>query len=139
MWPGAVIRGDSGRIVIGRRTNVQDNAVVHGNGGARIGDGVTIGHGAVCHAREVGDSCLIGNGAVVNDGVEIGKCTLVSAGSTVPENRKLPSHSLVGGSPARVRGRMRERFLELIRHAAGEYAERAARYKGASGLESEGP
>ena len=139
VWPGAVIRGGSGKITIGKRTNVQDNAVVHCDGDAHIGDSVTIGHGAVCHARSVGDLCLIGNGAVVNDDVEIGECTLVSAGSTVPDSKVLPSNSLVGGSPARVRGRMRERFLELIRRAADEYAERARRYKRAGGLESERP
>ena len=139
VWPGAVVRGDSGKITIGERTNVQDNAVVHADGGARIGDGVTIGHGVVCHAREVGDCCLIGNGAVVNDGVEIGECTLVSAGSTVPENKKLPPHSLAGGAPARVRGRMRESFIERIRHAADEYAERAGRYRRAGDLESRWP
>jgi len=137
VWPGAVIRGDDGKISIGERTNVQDNSVVHTDGGARIGDNVTIGHGVVCHAREVGDLCLIGNGAVVNDGVEIGECTLVSAGSTVPDNKVLPPRSLVGGSPARVRGRMRDRFLERIRLAADEYAERAARYKRAGGLDQE--
>ncbi|MBM3956656.1 MAG: gamma carbonic anhydrase family protein [Gemmatimonadetes bacterium] len=138
VWPGAVIRGDDGRITIGERTNVQDNAVVHADGDARIGNLVTIGHGVVCHARLVGDLCLIGNGAVVNDGVEIGECTLVAAGSTVPEGKKLPSHSLVGGSPARVRGRMRDRFLEQIRRAADLYAERAQRYRRGTGRGPEG-
>ncbi len=41
VWPGAVIRGDDGKITIGRRTNVQDNSVVHSDGDARIGDSVT--------------------------------------------------------------------------------------------------
>jgi len=139
VWPGAVIRGDDGKITIGQRTNVQDNSVVHADGDASIGDGVTIGHGVVCHARKVGDFCLIGNGAVINDGVEIGEYSLVSAGSTVPDNKKLPPRSLVGGSPARVRGRMRDRFAELIRLAADRYAERAHRYKQAGALDSERP
>ncbi len=139
VWPGAVVRGDSGTITIGERTNIQDNSVVHSDGAARIGNSVTIGHRVVCHAREVGDLCLIGNGAVVNDGVEIGERTLISAGSTVPDNKTLPPESLVGGSPARVRGRMRDRFIERIRRAADEYAERAERYKRAGGLESESP
>jgi carbonic anhydrase/acetyltransferase-like protein (isoleucine patch superfamily) len=137
VWPGAVIRGDSGKIVIGRKTNIQDNAVVHSDGGARIGDEVTIGHGAVCHGRSIGDLCLIGNGAIVGDGVELGDRSLVSAGSVVPEGKKLEADSLIGGSPARVRGRMRQRFVERIRHAAEEYADRAQRYKRATGLGSQ--
>ena len=135
VWPGAVIRGDDGKITIGRHTNVQDNSVVHCDGDATIGDNVTIGHGVVCHARRVGDMCLIGNGAVVNDGAEIGDRTLISAGSVVPDRKKVPPHSLVGGSPARVRAPMRDRFVELIKLAADSYAERAERYKRTGALE----
>jgi carbonic anhydrase/acetyltransferase-like protein (isoleucine patch superfamily) len=29
IWDGAVLRGDEGKIVIGARSNVQDNAVIH--------------------------------------------------------------------------------------------------------------
>ena len=45
VWYNAVIRGDSNSIVIGERTNVQDNAVLHTSHsyGLRIGDNVTIG------------------------------------------------------------------------------------------------
>ena len=55
VWPGAVIRADSGKITIGQRSNVQDNSVLHSDHDASIGNDVTIGHGVVCHARKIGD------------------------------------------------------------------------------------
>ena len=62
VWHGAVIRADSGTISIGRGSNVQDNTVIHADDDATIGDGVTIGHGVVCHAKTISDGCLLGNG-----------------------------------------------------------------------------
>ena len=70
IWPGVVIRGDSGKIKIGNNTNIQDGSIVHSDAPAVIGDNVTIGHGVVCHARIIGNDCLIGNNATVNDGAE---------------------------------------------------------------------
>lgn len=57
VWPNATLRGDSGRIVVGEGSNVQDNAVIHEN--TRIGAGVTIGHSAIVHAASVEDEALI--------------------------------------------------------------------------------
>src|SRR5947209_17536306 len=64
VWYGAVLRGDHGEqaIVIGPRSNVQDNCVIHValDQGTTIGENVTIGHGAVLEACEVGDGAVIG-------------------------------------------------------------------------------
>ena len=130
VWPGAVIRADSGKIVIGARSNVQDNTVIHADDDASIGNDVTIGHGVVCHSGFIGDGALIGNGAVLNDGVEVGEGSLVAAGSVLPERMVVPPGSLVRGTP----GQVRERHRELMRGAAKSYVNRIARYKKA-GLE----
>ncbi|MCK7492338.1 MAG: hypothetical protein MZW92_12595 [Comamonadaceae bacterium] len=55
VWHNATIRGDMASVTIGEDTNVQDNAVIHVNGGVptRIGKRVTIGHGAIIHAAVV--------------------------------------------------------------------------------------
>ena len=129
VWPGAVIRADSGRIAIGARSNVQDNTVIHADDDASIGNDVTIGHGVVCHSRTIGDGALIGNGAVLNDGVEVGEGSLVAAGSVLPERMVVPPGSLVRGTPGRVLGPVRERHRELMRGAAKSYVERIGRYK----------
>ena len=129
VWPGAVIRADSGRIEIGERSNVQDNSVLHADADAVIGNGVTIGHGVVCHARQVGDGALIGNGAVLNDGVIVGAGCLVAAGAVITENTDLPPNMLVRGVPGKAIGRVRERHRKLQELAAASYVQRIARYK----------
>ena len=133
VWPGAVIRADSGRIKIGAGSNVQDNSVLHVDADAEIGDNVTIGHGVVCHARNIGDGSLIGNGSTLNDGVVLGANCLVAAGSTVTEHSVFEERSLVRGTPGKAIGKIRERHVELMRRAAASYTGRIARYK-SSGL-----
>ncbi len=135
VWPGAVIRADSGKISIGEGSNVQDNAVLHADADAWIGDGVTIGHGVICHARKIGDGSLLGNGSVLNDGVELGERCLIAAGSTITENTVIPERSLVRGTPGKVLGAIRDRHEQLQRHAADAYVTRIARYKSSGGLE----
>ena len=67
VWYNAVIRADTDSIVIGERSNVQDNAVLHVDPGnpIRLGDGVTIGHGAILHGCDVGSNTVIGMGAII--------------------------------------------------------------------------
>lgn len=68
------VAGDINAIVIGDKTNIQDNVTVHvarhsfGSGGAQptiIGSAVTIGHGATLHACKIGDGCLVRAGGCV--------------------------------------------------------------------------
>ena len=136
VWPGAVVRADSCRITIGAGTNIQDNSVLHADEEATIGDNVTIGHGAVCHATGIGSGSLIGNGAVLNHGVELGEKCLVAAGSTVTENKEFPEKSLIRGTPGKAIGTIRSRHEELQRRAAEGYVKRVSQYRIEGGLES---
>jgi len=88
VWYGAVVRGDTGPVRIGRNSNIQDNAVLHtGPGlGVTVGDNVSIGHSAVVHGCTVGDGALIGMHATVMNGAVIGKGAVVGAGALVPQN-----------------------------------------------------
>ena len=104
IWPGAVVRADSGKITIGKQTCIQDNSVVHGDADVTIGDNVVIGHRALCHAKVVGDRVLVGNGATVNDGVVIGEDSLLASGTMVIDNMNIPARSLAVGVPGRTRG-----------------------------------
>ena len=136
VWPGTVIRGDTGKIVIGRNTCIQDNSVVHSDGPAVIGDNVVMGHRVVCHALSVGDNAAIGNGAVVNGGTsEIGENAIVAAGAVVVDNGKVPANTIVMGVPAVARGEVSEEQLARFRRTADHYAERARQYKQSGGLE----
>ena len=128
VWPGTVIRGDMGRIEIGKYTCVQDNSVVHCDTNAVIGDNVVIGHRVVCHAKEVGDRTLLGNGAVVNDGVTIGAECVIASGAVVLDDMEIPPRSIAVGVPARVRGEVQDRHLKLGEYFNGVYILKAQRY-----------
>jgi len=105
VWPGAVFRGDFNSIEVGRYTSIQDNAVIHTSPfqQVRIGDWVTVGHGAVIHGATVGDRVLVGMRSVILDGAEIGDGSLIAAGVVVPEGKKIPPGSFVKGFPVEVR------------------------------------
>ena len=114
IWPFAVARGDVHRIEIGARSNIQDGSVLHvvhdgpavpGGLPLIIGDDVTVGHKAMLHAARIGHRCLIGMASVILDGAVIEDEVIVGAGSVVPPGKRLASHGLYLGNPAR---RMRE-------------------------------
>ena len=118
IWYGAVIRGDVERIVVGKTTNVQDGAILHGDPGKPtvLEDFVTIGHRAVVHSAYVERGCLIGIGAVVLDGVRVGAGSIIGAGAIVTKN--IPPRSLVVGIPAKILRQVSEiEATELIEHA----------------------
>ena len=104
IWYNAVVRGDRDSIVIGRESNIQDNAVVHLGSGypVEIGDHVTIGHGAIVHGCKIGDNTMIGMGAILMNGCKIGKNCIIGAGALVTQNMQIPEGSLVYGSPAKI-------------------------------------
>jgi len=133
IWFGAVIRGDSAPIRIGRETNVQEGCVLHADPGfpCTLGDRVTLGHGAIVHGATVEDDCLIGMRAVVMNGAKIGRGSIVAVGSVVTEGVEVPPGSVVMGQPAKVTWQVTERDLERIRHAAEHYVAAARVYRGA--------
>ncbi len=135
VWPGTVIRADMGKITIGKYTNIQDNSVVHGDADVTIGDRVAIGHRVLCHAKHVGSRTLIGSGSTVNDGVVIGEDSLIASGAMVIERMEIPARSLVVGIPARIKSRVEDRHIELIKHTCESYIEKTKRYKRQGNLE----
>ena len=135
IWPGTVIRGDMGKVRIGKYTNIQDNSVVHGDDDVEIGDYVIVGHRVMCHAKYIGDQSLIGNGAIINDGVIIGKNSVVGSGTMVLENVDIPERSIVVGMPGRVRGEIQQKHLDLQVELADIYSNQAKRYKKEGTLE----
>lgn len=128
VWYNAVLRGDINRIEVGHHTNIQDNAVVHlaDEFPCLIGNFVTVGHGAIVHACQVGDECLIGMGAVVLDGAEIGRQSLVGAKALVTQGMRIPEGSLVLGSPARVVKALTRDERSGLKAWAEKYVENAA-------------
>ncbi len=132
IWFGAVLRGDETEhgIVVGARTSIQDNCVVHvsARGPTLIGDDCTIGHGAVFESCEIRRGALVGINAVLLHGVVVGEEALVAAGSVVPAGLKIPSRTLVAGVPARVRKALAGESAEWIGSSAAHYVAKARRY-----------
>ena len=87
----------------------------------RIGDGVTVGHGAILHGCTIDDNSLVGMGAVVLNGAHIGKNCIIGASALVTQGMQIPDGSLVMGVPARVCRPLSEAEIESNRHAAEEY------------------
>ncbi|MFD1512105.1 gamma carbonic anhydrase family protein [Halomarina rubra] len=100
VWPGAVLRGDSGHIHLHRGANVQDGAVCHED--AVVGPFATVGHNAVVHGATVEERAMVGMGAIVLNDATVGERALVAAGSVVTEDTDVPPRTLVAGTPASV-------------------------------------
>lgn len=127
IWYNAVVRGDRGSVVIGKESNIQDNAVVHLGSGypVEIGDRVTIGHGAIVHGCTIGDNTMVGMGAILMNGCKIGKNCIIGAGALVTQNVEIPDNSLVIGNPGRVKRPVTEEEIRWNLENAQLYVEEA--------------
>ncbi|HEX8805524.1 MAG TPA: gamma carbonic anhydrase family protein [Candidatus Aquilonibacter sp.] len=128
IWFGAVLRGDNGPIRVGKRTSVQDNAVLHVTTLTQIDDDVTIGHAAVMEDCHVKHHALIGSNAVLLNGCVIGEGSLVAAGSVVGERVEIPDRVLAAGAPAKVKKAIEGEAAHWIEIAAEEYVELSRAY-----------
>lgn len=133
VWFSAVIRADRVRIVVGDRSNIQDNAVLHGSPGypTTIGSGVSVGHGAIIHGCTIADDVLIGMGAIVMNGAVIGTGSIIGAGAVVTEGKVIPPHSVVLGVPGKVVSETNEEQRASIQKNAIIYVDLARGYSDA--------
>jgi len=129
IWPGAVLRGDYGAIVVGERTSVQDGTVVHATHDkpTRIGTDCVVGHLAHLEGCTVEDRCLVGSGSVVLHDVVVRSGALVGAGAVVGNRTEVPAYAQALGIPARMR-------LDAVPEGAFDeavqmYAANARRYR----------
>mgnify|MGYP001485932013 FL=1 len=104
IWYNTVCRADINRIVIGERTNIQDNSVIHleNDQGVLVENDVTVGHNAIIHGCSIADGALIGMGAIIMNGAVIGKGAVIGAGAVVKEDMVIPDFSLVVGVPGKI-------------------------------------
>ena len=129
IWPGAVLRGDDGRIVVGERTSIQDNTVIHTTpqDPTIVGDDCVIGH--IVHL----ECCIIENGAQVSSGavvlhrVRVGTGAIVAANAVVLNDQIVPPGALAVGAPAVIKeGRARSSDIEF---GAKVYVEKGKWFK----------
>jgi phenylacetic acid degradation protein len=102
--PGASLRGDFGRIILERGSNVQDNCILHSLPGLDlvIGPDGHIGHGAVIHGARVGTNAMVGMNSVIMDHAIIGVSSIIAAMSFVKSGAEIPALHMAAGIPARV-------------------------------------
>ena len=131
VWFGAVLRGDTSTITVGKGSNVQDNSVLHADNGMPlvIGEGVTVGHQVMLHGCTVGNNSLIGIGAIVLNGVKIGNNCLVGAGALLTEGKEFEDGSMIIGSPAKAVRVLSPEQIEGLKMSAKHYIDNANRYK----------
>lgn len=110
IWPLVAIRGDVNKVVIGKRSNIQDGSVLHVTHKSTsnpegypllIGEDVTVGHKAMLHGCRIGDRVLVGMGSILLDGVIVEEDVMIGAGSLVPPGKRLESGYLYVGSPVK--------------------------------------
>ncbi len=127
---GVILRGDYGCIRIGPGTAIEENAVVHirPDGISRIGERVTIGHGAVVHGNLIADYAVIGMGAVICFDAEIGRWCLVGEGCVVTSGQQIPPEKMVVGVPARIVGDTQQRHKDFWTYGKQLYVDLAKSY-----------
>ncbi len=129
VWPGAVLRGDYGTILIGERTSIQDGAVVHAVADypTVVGDDCVVGHLAHLEGCVVHDRALIGSGSVVLHQANVRSGATVAAGAVVRNRTDVPENALAVGVPATIR--LDASSVDEIAMGAALYVSNARRYK----------
>ena len=114
---------------------MQDGCILHADPGfpCQLGEGVTLGHGAIVHGEQVADNVMIGMRAVVMNGAKIGANSIVAVGAVVTEGMEVPAGSLVLGLPARLRRQLEPEEIERITEAARHYVQRVREFRPADG------
>ncbi len=103
LWPYAVIRSEIYEVEIGKKTNIQDFAMIHIGikNGTIIGNHCSITHHCTLHGCVIGDNCLIGINSTIMDGCVIGKNSIVAGHTFLKEGTVIPDNSIVMGNPGK--------------------------------------
>lgn len=130
IWPGAVLRGDHGRIEVGARTSIQDGTIVHctHRWPTMIGSSCVVGHAAHLEGCRVGDGCLIGSGSIVLGRAVVEPGAAVGAAALVTEDTVVPTGQIALGVPARLRP-MPDDLTSWITNAVREYVASGKHYR----------
>jgi len=130
VWPFAVLRADSNRIMVGQRSALLDKVLVESpkDDPVTIEKNVLISHGAILHGCMVKEGAIVGIGAIVLDGAEVGRYSIVGSGCVVPPGMKIPDDSVVLGIPARVVKTLDEKDRQRSEEQLAEAYEKSRKY-----------
>jgi carbonic anhydrase/acetyltransferase-like protein (isoleucine patch superfamily) len=127
---GAILRGDYGSIVVGSGTAVEEGVIIHAppKRACKIGEKVTVGHGAIVHAAQIGSLSVIGMGAVLSIESEVGQNTIIAEGSIVRMKQAVPAGVVAGGNPAKIIRKIAPKDEECWAMAKQLYIDLAKQY-----------
>lgn len=127
--PAAALRGDFGRLIMQRGSNLQDTCVMHGypDTDTVVGEDAHIGHGAVLHGCRIGRNALVGINAVIMDGAEVGEAAFVAACAFVKAGMQIPPRSLAAGVPAKIVRALTDQEIAWKSEGTRDYQELARR------------
>jgi carbonic anhydrase/acetyltransferase-like protein (isoleucine patch superfamily) len=138
VWFHCVLRGDTNRIRIGARSNIQDGCILHVNPGegmaCLIGEDVTVGHMAIVHAARLADRAFVAMAAVVLDGAEIASGGVLAAGGVLTPGKRIGPNEMWAGTPAKLVRVLSDEEVARFGMTAPGYVRNAARFRG--GLEN---
>jgi carbonic anhydrase/acetyltransferase-like protein (isoleucine patch superfamily) len=105
VWPTAVLRGDSGRVVVGAQTSIQDGSVIHCTSelDTVIGNRCVIGHRVHLEGCTIEDDSLVGSGSVVLHRAIVRSGGFVAAGALVSPGTEVPGGAIAMGVPAKIK------------------------------------
>jgi carbonic anhydrase/acetyltransferase-like protein (isoleucine patch superfamily) len=137
IWFGCILRGDTNRIRVGPRTNIQDGSILHVNPpddmACLIGADVTVGHMAIIHAATLHDRAFVGMAAVVLDGAVIESGGVLAAGAVLPPGKRIAENELWMGSPAKLFRVMAEDERHRFALTAPAYVQNGIRFRNGLG------
>jgi carbonic anhydrase/acetyltransferase-like protein (isoleucine patch superfamily) len=107
---GAVVTAEDGRVEIGARCVVMENALVRARSAhpVRLGDDVLVGPFAHVNGAVVGDGCFLATGCALFPGVRLGRDVevrihgVVHVGSSLPDGAMVPIGWIAVGDPAEI-------------------------------------
>jgi carbonic anhydrase/acetyltransferase-like protein (isoleucine patch superfamily) len=127
---GCILRGDYGRIRIGKGTAIEENAVLHirPDGLLELEENVTVGHGALIHGKRIKSHAVIGIGAVIGFDVVVGRWSIVAEGCVVPSGNEIPNEKIVAGIPFQIIGSTLARHKKFWTYGKQLYIDLAKEY-----------
>lgn len=130
IWYQCVLRGDINSIEVGKGSNIQDQSILHVSAkfATKIGEFVTVGHGAIIHGCIIEDNVLIGMGACVLDGAIIPKNSIIGAKSLVTKGKTFDEGMLIMGAPAKAIRPLTAQEIESITNSALNYIQVGKEY-----------
>lgn len=123
VWFGAVLRADGDKIRIGKRTNIQDNCVLHAHPEhpVIIGNRVSLAHGSMIHGAKVGSNSSIGMGTAMLTGSQVGINCEIGAGLVLFKDLKIPNNTLLIGSFNNTSKKVESKRMKMLSGFAEEH------------------